>query len=377
MSDQTKPRLSIEPSSPELVPAIKRFNERLCKSPADPGLRLGERPGECYSLQANPPLIYKDSFVLTENGEVRGGCLLQVQPFWLDSNLTPVVNIQAPLTEGLFDRKYSHVAMYMMRHLLRQHPRIFAVGMGGLDRPFPRVLKAFRWRVEPVPFFFRVLSAGRFLDEMARLKSSPLVRFSVGVAKYTGAAWLGLAALQRRRGPALSRQQFHTERVTSWGDWADEIWREARDQYSFAAVRNLETLRLLYPEDDRYTIVRVLQGKRPVGWAVLLNTQMDGNAYFGNMRVGTILDCFSISGWETAVVQAALQCFNDLRVDVVVTNQSHAAWAAAFAATGFLSYCSNYLVATSGEITQTLEKMPPGIDHLHITRGDGDGRIHL
>ena len=60
--------------------------------------------------------------------------------------------------------------------------------------------------------------------------------------------------------------------------------------------------------------------------------------------------------------------------DLIVTNQSHASWVDAFARAGFLKGPSNYLLAMSRPLAQAVGD---GSARVHITRGDGDGRIHL
>jgi len=62
----------------------------------------------------------------------------------------------------------------------------------------------------------------------------------------------------------------------------------------------------LYPRGDRYIIVKVTSASRPAGWAVCVDTRMKGNAYFGDMRVGTIVDCLARPGHADVVAGAAL-----------------------------------------------------------------------
>jgi len=60
-----------------------------------------------------------------------------------------------------------------------------------------------------------------------------------------------------------------------------------------------------------------------------------------------------------------------------VVNHSHADWVKTFRSAGFLSGPSNYLLAMTKRITELVLAVPHGADHIHVTRGDGDGRIHL
>ena len=63
--------------------------------------------------------------------------------------------------------------------------------------------------------------------------------------------------------------------------------------------------------------------------------------------------------------------------DLVVVNHSHVDWVRAFRSAGFLSGPSNYLLAMTKRMTELVLAAPHGEDHIHVTRGDGDGRIHL
>jgi hypothetical protein len=59
--------------------------------------------------------------------------------------------------------------------------------------------------------------------------------------------------------------------------------------------------------------------------------------------------------------------------DLVVTNQTHACWIDAFRCAGFLNGPSNYLFAMSKLLSQSVGD---AFRRIHVTRGDGDGRIH-
>jgi hypothetical protein len=104
---------------------------------------------------------------------------------------------------------------------------------------------------------------------------------------------------------------------------------------------------------------------------------MKNNRYFGNMRVGSILDCVAVAGDEAdtaALVDAQLGLAG---CDLVLVNHSHTDWARAFERAGFLRGPSNYLLGMSKRLTEAVRSSPCGEDRMHITRGDGDGRVHL
>ena len=116
-----------------------------------------------------------------------------------------------------------------------------------------------------------------------------------------------------------------------------------------------------------------MRGGRDIGWALLVDTVMRDNRYFGNMRVGTIADNLALPGDEEAVVAAATHFLNGRGVDLVVSNQSHLAWRSALAHVAFLKGPSNYGFGASPLLAAAL----PPLASCHLTRGDGSGPINL
>jgi hypothetical protein len=178
--------------------------------------------------------------------------------------------------------------------------------------------------------------------------------------------------------PALSRAPgLKLDPVTAWGPWADGIWQQYRTQCSFAVVRDRTTLDQFYPLDDRVMATLVSQGAMPIGWAAWLITDMHDDHYFGNLRVATILDCIAAPRFALPVARAITKHLEEASgADLIITNQDHAQWIAAFRQAGFLAAASNYLLATSKQLTAAIAS-GGGEQRIHLTRGDGDGRIHL
>jgi hypothetical protein len=312
---------------------------------------------------------------LVLDGEiVRGGLLAMEQPGWLNGQEVRALNFQSPLSEGIVDPKLSIVAIQMVKFMQKQADAVFMVGMGGADRPLPKLLVASGWSVRPVPFLFRVHRAENFLRELQMLHASPLKRIAATAARFTGLGALGLAIKQRRKnvGQGIIRQ------VTTWGDWADEIWLHCRDNCSFAVQRDRRTLESLYPISDPQTkILLVERAGHPVGWSVCFNAPLVNHRHFGNLQVGSILD--SLANPDAMATTAILSdCeLASKGADLVLVNHSHAAWVKAFRDAGFLTGPSNYMLAMSKGLTESLRRLPLGEDRVHVTRGDGDGRIHL
>jgi hypothetical protein len=104
---------------------------------------------------------------------------------------------------------------------------------------------------------------------------------------------------------------------------------------------------------------------------------MSDDKYFGNLRVGSVVDCLAVPGDESAVIDLVTRELRKMGSDLVVTNQSHAQWVAAFGKNGYLSAPSNFILACSPELIAGLGPLEQELSAIHINRADGDGPIHL
>ena len=354
------------------LPAVQAFNQRMKAGKAASDFLL---PTSLEAPRTEPgDPIQWTRYVVLDGDAVRGGLLEMQQPGWLNRESVRAMNFQSPLSEGIIDSKYSIVAMQMVKFMQKQADAAFMVGMGAADRPLPKLLVASGWSVRPVPFLFRVHRAGKFLSELPMLRSSAAKRVAAKAARLTG---LGAAALAMKQRPKASVHGT-VRQVDGWGDWADEIWKRCRDHCSFAVLRNRETLESLYPQSDpRTKILLIERHGRAVGWSVYFNAPMINHHHFGNLQVGSILDCMADSD---AMASTAILTNRELAaqgVDLVLVNHSHTEWIGAFRAAGFLSGPSNYMLAMSKRLTQAVQTVSRGENRVHVTRGDGDGRIHL
>ena len=132
-------------------------------------------------------------------------------------------------------------------------------------------------------------------------------------------------------------------------------------------ARCAATLDGLYPPDD----ARFLRIHAADGWAVVLDTAMRGHKQFGSLRVGTIVDCLAPFPGAPAVIRAAARALEDRGVDLIVSNQLHAAWSRALLDAAFRRGPSNFLLALSPALAADAPALADG--ELHINRGDGDG----
>jgi hypothetical protein len=109
----------------------------------------------------------------------------------------------------------------------------------------------------------------------------------------------------------------------------------------------------------------------------MLDTQMSRHKHFGNMRVGSIVDCLAEPEMAGLVVRYATAFLERKGVDLIVSNQANSAWRKAFVAAGYLAGPSNFILALSPMLADRLEPLEAARRHIHMNRGDGDGPIHL
>jgi hypothetical protein len=354
------------------VEAAKAFNARMAaaNAPAD-FVAENVLPVETSAL------IAKSQYVVVDGADVRGGVLKVEYPAWLNGSATTATNYQSPISEGIIDKKYSLTAMVLVKFMQQSGSRSFIVGMGDERNPLPRLLKAGGWSVGPVPFFFRVSKPNRFLAELRLLQDDLKRRILARAAAMTGGGWLGIGVLQFRGILArIANRRYTIKPAAEWGPWADLLWERFRNGCSFGVMRDRQTLAKLYPETDR-RLMRFLieRDGAPVGWTVCFNSQMNGHGFFGNLRVATILDCVSDPEHGSALIALTTRALDSANADLVVSNQTHRRWRDAFRGCGFLTSKSNYILAMSPALARDVDG--GGRERIHITRGDGDGRIHL
>ncbi|HEV3331188.1 MAG TPA: hypothetical protein VG096_09420 [Bryobacteraceae bacterium] len=351
--------IEIRQFSAEWLNAVREFNGRLNGASVTAGIRLPEDP------QAEM-LPGSQTWLALEEGAVRGGYTLRPQQFSFRGQNRPVAHYRLPVSEGLIDKKYALVGSLLLRSALQKEPLLYALGMGGYQHPLPRMLQAMGWSLSSIPFYFRVVHPTRFLRKIRAARQSRWRGALMDLAAATGAGWIGIHAAQRFRTSRGGRATC--KEVADYGAWADEIWEASQGAYGMIGLRNAETLRQLYPQASP-RFLRLRTGA--VGWAVLLDTRMKDDQYFGDLRVGTIVDCLAKPEDAPSVIQAARMYLEQRGVDLIISNQGHPAWSEALRADGFFGGPSNFLFATSPKLSAL------GISECHLNRGDGDGPINL
>jgi len=348
---------------------VKEFNLRMAAATGSSEFFLPEYPAQGES---------ENYFLALEGCEVRGGYILRRQEFSVRGRIIRLAHYRQPVSEGTWNRAYAGVGPQMLRAALAEEPLLFALGMGGSEFALPRMLRAMRWRLLPVPFYFKVLDVGRFLREIRLLRENRGRQLAAEAARVTGTGWLAIRAAQRLAAMRRRKTDCEVEQFRGFGGWADEIWERAHSRYALVGVRDSRALNQLYPASHgRFLGLKVSRGGRTIGWAIALDTEMRDHRHFGNLRVGTIADCMALPEDAEAVAAAAEQFLRERGCELLVSNQAHRAWGNALGACGFLRGPSNFVFAAASKLAELLEPFEATFSEMHLNRGDGDGPIHL
>lgn len=235
------------------------------------------------------------------------------------------------------------------------------------------------WRHGAVPFFFYPVRAAKVLLGLGYLRTGRVLRLGAAAAACCGLGLgvTGLLALRRRLAAGFSAYESRQEK--RFGEWADRVFANNLGDYGAAVSRKATALNILYPPDDaRFIKLRVLRrgSGEDVGWVVVINTQMYGDTYFGDLRVGTVVDGFGPAGEVPALIRAGVECLSAGGADLIIGNFSHAAWIRASRRAGFFAGPSNYCFFVPPAARPLLEAACP-LHAIHLTRGDSDGVLHL
>ena len=353
--------------------AISRLTARLA---------AGGLPYVVYPEDAGDPgPISERLFVATDEEEVHGAVWLKEHRFLAAGHEVLLGWPKYLVAESLLDARYSGVPRSLIAYCLREQPRLLGLGFGGNDTPMARMLALLKWTGDSVPFMFQVFRAGRALRELAPLRNTAMRRLVADTLRLTGlgqAALSVIAASRAVRAPRLPRN-LQIEVVPSFGAWADELWARCANAYGFLTVRDAPMLAALFPARMPDLVrLRVRLGSADRGWALLVRHDFGVGAAdktFGRLSVGVLGDVLARPEDADAVVMAAMSWFRESQVDLVFSNQSHAAWLGALNRAGFLAGPVNFSFYRSPGAQQLIAAEAVQRLGVHVTRGDGDGPV--
>jgi hypothetical protein len=269
----------------------------------------------------------------------------------------------------------------MIRDMLKKRPLLYSWGHGGDDQPVVQMLRKMNWLLHPTPFCLFVAKPFRFLRLNAQLRKSAIRRLVLDVAAYSGLGWLGLRALHAALWLKAGAKGFSARavEVAEFGPWADELWHRCKGSYRAIAVRDAASMNALAPAGawPPVTRLRVERSGQVIGWALVMDTQMKGEHRFGDLWVGSIVDCLAEPADAGEVVAAATGFLTQRGVDIVVSNQAHPGWAQGFAQNGYAVLADKRLFAASPALQAALEPLAEVSQGLHLTNMDGHGPMAL
>jgi len=114
-------------------PAVRAFNARMRAAHA---LRFA-LPESAPAPNPNTPapgIEFRHFVVVDDAREVRGGYFIRTQPFYIRGQVHGAGHYNAPLSEGLIEKRYAAVGAVMLAHALGEQPPLCAMGMGSMDR---------------------------------------------------------------------------------------------------------------------------------------------------------------------------------------------------------------------------------------------------
>lgn len=363
------------------IPLVKEFNQRLFEHTRE--FHFPESPVSSWLPYQEGKPVYERLFVGLENGVMRGGYVLKFQDFFMNGDKKVIIDLRLPISEGIVNPKYTMMGVLVLKDAIKRFPLQYVLGMGGWQQPITKLVKASKWCLKEVPFYFRIFHPYAFLRKNAFLRKSFKKRFLLDILAYTGLGFVGIHSVfafkKIQYNTTLNKNQnYEYEELTEWGDWVDEIWEEGSRNYVLSAVRNREMLEILYPlSNPRFRMLCITRNGKKIGWAVVLVTSMKNHKQFGSLRVGTLVDCFAIPNEETCVADCVTNFIQKENADIAITNQFHQSWVQAMVVNGYLQGPSNFIFGVSPEMVKLLTPLETTNHQIHMNRGDGDGPIHL
>jgi hypothetical protein len=356
--------------------AVERMNAKLAAAGSEWRFSAHERPAAADELS-----VWLESFVAVDGQEAYGGYVLKHQRFFFEGDELDLGHLQLPLSLGEVDSAFGHVSVALLFDAIRRSPYLFSLGLGSEETQFARLLAAAGFPHTSVPFYFNVKSANRFAREIRLPSGRQLERALrvLGTLRLAGLALRVRRLVARRvvRAPRPAVDE-HAREVAAFDAVADELFAAHAASYPVVADRRAAALRRLYPGQDSEVIRLVIErGGDIVGWAVVLDTQMRGDKYFGDLRVGSLVDCFAAPEDAVTVAQEADGFLSRRGVDIVVSNQLHGVWRSALVAAGYQRGPSNFFFYFSEGLASRLRAIHDWETRVHLNRGDGEGPGHL
>jgi hypothetical protein len=342
--------------------AVRDFNNRLQSSGTEVPFLLPEWSAERCSHPKQP-------WLLLAGNDIRGGVLLTQHRARIGSDEQIAVNIQAPLTEAVINPQFASLSVGLFREIQRRFTFAYAVGMGGLDKPMPRLLKALKWQVDLTPFRFVPLNVGRVATSVKAIRD----RIPPLLMPFTELAGTLVTPLFRQ---VLSIRGARDLGVVSKAEESTAAvavaWAAMSRSINFGLTRDINAAAALYAVNENEIVLQRRSDPRCV--AVVRIRHLDTRSPFAGLTVATVLELLAPNEREVGLLsRQVLGYLARCDVDIAVTNISNAAHVRSLDGSGWLRGPSNYVLALSPAMASA------GVtaDTSYVTRTDGDGRLNL
>lgn len=366
------------------IPAVERFNQRF--KDVDGYFSFSEKDiSRIYQKNDHTKLFFEFFLAKDKKGEVRGGYYFKNQEFFLNKELIEIVFMQLPLSEGMIDNNYKHVGPMIFEDMEKRRKLVFVLGMGGFQYPLPKRLKKNGWFMYLVPFCFFINRPRVFLRDFEyinTLKKSFTKKILINFIKIFGLLRL-FTGLQRAYNAIYRFLKFkkyqgvRAEIIEEFSAFADKLWKDNKDFYSIVAKRDQYVLNQLYSKTSpKFHRLKITKNNICIGWTVLLCTKMEHDKYFGNLKLGSIIDAFSKPEHAELLIHQSVNYLKKLNADLIVVNQANQNWCRHFRKNGFIKGPSNFIFGISKRIKEYY-KDDIDFENSFIMRGDGDGPINL
>jgi len=355
---------------------VEAFNQRLAAAGQTYHRLTVEKPFRTMLHRHDSPVI-AERFLCFENDEVRGGIGIKRLMFRVCDSYDEVAVSVYPVSEGIINPAHGFIGLMLQKEMLRRFPLMYSLGAPSTT---PAKLKQRTgWYSMPVPFHFKVLQARPFLRNIAYLRKKRWLKSAIDIIALSGADSLGLGLFnlfQKARKRHPDTRHLSIERFDCWGDWADEVWHRAHHKYMLIGDRSKAALQSLYPDGHENLIKLHISAKdtgRLLGWAVVTVSQLKSHRYFGDMRLGAIVDMLAAPEDAYRVLSGAVAAVQQSGADLVVSNHSDRRWNEAFERAGMLQWRTNFHLFLSPKLLQRFDPIEEYNDRFYFTRGDGHG----
>lgn len=373
--------IKIVPHAEDKKELVERFNRRMRDGGSPWGFYVDPDP------RWVPPRAgqktWRELYLALENDEaVVGGFALKPHEWRIGGEPRTVTDWQGPFSLGAIENRYAALGLRMLRDMLERHPLLYSWGHGGNEEPMVQMLRKMGWMMVETPFLFRVVHPFHFLRKNRHLRGHLAGALLSDALAWSGAGTIGLTALHAAL-RARSLKRFTAEPVVAdaFTPWADGVWERARTRYDAIAVRDAATLDALVPRSHDTeewpppTRLRVERRGELLGWATVVDRSLEGDARFGDLRVGMIADYLGVPEDAGEIVHAAFAFLRDAGVDLVIANQAHPAWIAGFIESGFVALEGRRIFCASPGLEAALAPFEQVRRGLFLSNMDGHGPI--